>query len=178
MAELVNQVGVAAKDLTALVRIEGDDASATKLAYLTDTSTSESRSYDTTATKDGSVKTAGAYEGTHSLTAHMATGEGGDYARRIREECVRASQPKRLEVWVVDRTGIDEETLTIGGDYSLDYVTTFNTSAGSEGSVELSIETEIDNTPKYGQVTVTPELLELFKTIVEEQEFVQPTQEV
>ena len=68
--------------------------------------------------------------------------------------------------------------MTIPGDYSTDVVTSFSKSAGADGNVEVSIETEVEGTIISGDVTVTPELLAILQKISEEQAFVQPIAEV
>lgn len=153
-----------------LFRIEGESGNAWKLAYQTDGSTDESREFTTEPTKDGNVKSAGAYEGTHSLTSYLA--QGDEYVREL-QQLVRDDDPKRLELWEINRTAIEEGS-TIPGDYSTDFVNNVGKSAGSDGNVEVTIETEVDGKVIAGEVEVTPELLAILQTISEDQEFVQP----
>lgn len=164
---------VKAVDIIYLFRIQGEAGNAWKLGLQTDGSTSESRAYETTQTKDGSTKTPGAYEATHSITSYMVKGD--PTIKKLRQ-LVRDDNPKKLEVWEINRSDInDTNTTEIDGEYSLDSVTSVSISAGAEGNVEVSIETEVNNTVVSGSVTVTPELLAILKTISEDQEFVQPT---
>lgn len=166
MAKSVNAV-----DIIMLFRIEGEQGDAWKLGLQTDATISEARSYETTETKDGSTKTAGAYEGTHSITSFLA--EDDVYVAKLRE-LIRERNPKNLEVWEINRTNLTNSS-ELDGHYSLDSVVSVEISAGSEGSVEVSIETEINNTPKAGKVQVTPKLLQILQTITEDQsEFKQP----
>lgn len=159
-----------------LMRFEGDTTNAFKIAYQTENSTEESRSYETTSTKDGSVKAAGAYEGSHSLSALLEDAvEAKDYVRQIKEKCIRAKTPKRLEVWEIDRTHLGDDTPKVTGEYSFDVVTSSNISSATEGDATVEIETEIEEGPVYGVVTVTPELKTLLLQINDELEFVQPT---
>lgn len=165
---------VQATDLIALFRLEGEDDSAWKLGFQTDTSADESRAYETTPTKDRRVKTPGEYDATHSITALLAK---NDTQIKQMKEQVRAKQPKRLEVWLIDRSDIDdEETTTLPGDYSIDVITNVSPSAGSEGNVEYTIETEVEEGVVSGDVNVTPELREILLDIANELEFKQPTQ--
>ena len=90
---------------------------------------------------------------------------------------MRKANPERLEVWEIDRSDVAEET-TIPGEYSTDVVTSVSTSAGSEGEVEVSFDTEVEGTIISGEVNVTPELLAILQLISEEQVFVQPMEEV
>jgi TP901-1 family phage major tail protein len=154
-----------------LFRILGEEGDAWKVAFQQDAETEESREYDTEPTKDGNVKSAGQYEASHSLSSFLAKGD--DKLPKLKK-LVRDDNPGKLEVWEVDRTDINDET-TIGGDYSVDVVTTVSTSAGAEGKVEVSIDTEVEGTIVSGEIQVTPELKELLKMINHEREFVQPT---
>lgn len=154
-----------------LFRIKGTAGDAWKLAFQTEGSTEESREYSTDPTKDGNVKSAGAYEGSHSLTSFMAK---DDQHVRDLQALVRKDNPGKLEVWELDRSDIDSAT-TIEGDYSVDVVTSVSKSSGAEGNVELSFETEVDGKVKAGTVDVTPELLTILQTLADEQTFEQPT---
>ena len=165
---------VKASDIIMLFRIEGEAGSAWKVGLQTDSSTDESRTYETTETKDGALKSAGAYEGSHSVSALLPKGD--EYIAKIKN-LVRKPNPEKLEVWEIDRSDIAEET-TIPGDYSKDVVTSVSTSAGSEGEVEVSFDTEVEGTIISGEVNVTPELLAILQLISEEQVFVQPMEEV
>ena len=165
---------VKASDIIMLFRIQGEEGNAWKVGLQTDSSTDESRTYESTPTKDLTIKSPGAYEGSHSVTALLPKGD--EYIARIKN-LVRKANPERLEVWEIDRSDIAEET-TIPGDYSTDVVTSFSKSAGADGNVEVSIETEVEGTIISGDVTVTPELLAILQKISEEQAFVQPTEEV
>ena len=165
---------VKASDIIMLFRIQGEAGNAWKVGLQTDSSTDESRTYESTPTKDLTIKSPGAYEGSHSVTALLPKGD--EYIARIKN-LVRKANPERLEVWEIDRSNIAEET-TIPGDYSTDVVTSFSKSAGADGNVEVSIETEVEGTIISGDVTVTPELLGILQKISEEQAFVQPIEEV
>lgn len=161
---------VQAIDLIYLFRIQGEEGDAWKVAFQTDGAQDESRDYETTPTKDGAKKTAGDYEGSHSLTSLLAKGD--ENIRKI-NALVRKKNPEKLEVWEIDRSDIGEEE-TIPGDYSTDVVTNFSKSAGADGSVEVSIETEVEGTIISGDVTVNADLLAILQQISEEQAFVQP----
>lgn len=154
-----------------LFRILGEDGDAWKVAFQQDAETEESRDYDTEPTKDGNVKSAGQYEGSHSLSSFLAKGD--DKIAKLKK-LVRDHNPGKLEVWEVDRTDIEDES-TISGDYSVDVVTNVSSSAGPEGQVEVSIDTEVEGTIVSGEINVTPELKDILKLINNEREFVQPT---
>lgn len=160
-----------------LFRIKGETGNAWKVAFQTDGETSEEREYETTPTKDGSIKAAGTYEATHSISSLLAKDD--EIIPKI-TELVRAKNPGRLEVWELDRSDIEDvDTLTIPGEYSTDAVTSISRSSGSEESVEIEIETEVEGYITSGEVKVTESLKTILKSITEEQSaFEQPTDEV
>src|SRR5699024_1787570 len=127
MAEKIKSVS--ALDIIFLFRIKGEDTNAWKLALQTDNSTDESREYESTPTKDGTEKTAGAYEGSHSITALLANSEDGRSRIRDIKRLVREDNPQPLEIWEIDRSDI-KDSIQLYGDYSEDYVTSVGTSAG------------------------------------------------
>lgn len=159
-----------------LFRVEGETGDAWKVAYQTDASTSESRSYDSTETKDGTVKAAGAYEATHSLTSYLKSGD--TYIAKLKELVRKADS--RLEVWGIDRTALVElpeggtDPTKIPGEYSVDVVTSVDESAGADGNVEISIETEVEKGIISGDVTVNAALKALLTRLADEFEFEQP----
>ena len=156
-----------------LFRIEGEAGNAWKVAYQTDASTSESRAYDSNETKDGTVKAAGAYEASHSLTSYLKAED--TYITKLKGLVRDAND--RLEVWGIDRTelmdGVVEPT-ELNGEYSIDVVTSISESAGADGNVEVSIDTEVEKGIISGKVDVTEELKALLVSIAEEFEFEQP----
>lgn len=159
---------VKAIDKVFLFRILGEEGDAWKIAFQTDAETDESRDYDSEPTKDGVVKSAGAYEASHSLSSFLA--QGDEYINQIKE-LVRHANGK-LEVWEIDRSNLDEET--IPGEYSVDVVTSVSSSAGPEGNVEISIETEVEGAIVSGDVNVDERLRAILRQINAEREFVQP----
>lgn len=165
---------VKAVDKLFLFRVEGETGNAWKVALQTDASTSESRSYDSAETKDGTVKAAGAYEASHSLTSYLKAGD--TYITKLKG-LVRSAE-SRLEVWGIDRTdiGIDGESITLPGEYSLDVVTSISESAGADGNVEITIETEVEKGIISGEVAVDETLKELLTRISDEFEFEQPVE--
>lgn len=166
---------VQATDIIFLLRIQGETDDAWKLAFQTDTSTDESREYETTPTKDRNVKSPGAYEGSHSLTALL--GKGDELIQKVKDQ-VRKPNPEGVEVWEINRSELNEDAIgTLPGEYSKDVVTSFGQSAGAEGNVELSIETEIEEGPISGEVEITPTLLAMLQQVSNELDFEQPTTE-
>src|SRR5699024_10908224 len=153
---------VEAVDKIVLFRIEVEEGNAWKVAYQTEVTTDEPSEYDSAATKDDTVKSAGAYEGRHSFTAFLSKKD--QYIKKIKA-LVRDASPKKLEVWVIDRSDLGEEALP--GEYSTDVVTSVSESAGADGKVEVSIDSEVEGTIVPGEVTISPELTALLKQIAE-----------
>src|SRR5699024_678546 len=127
MAEAVQAV-----DMIYLFRVLGEEGNAWKVAFQTDGETSESRDYDSEATKDGTQKSAGAYEASHSITSFLAKKD--EYIKKLKQ-LVRNSSPGKLEVWAIDRSDLDGAE-TLPGEYSVDVVTSVDTSSGADGNVE------------------------------------------
>lgn len=165
MAETVSAV-----NKIALFKVEGEEGNAWKVAYQTEAETEESREYDSEPSKDGTIKSKGAYEGSHSFSAFLAKSD--EYIKKLKQ-LVRDDDAKRLKVWLIDRSDLDGQE-TLPGEFSLDVLTSISESAGAEGMVEISFDTEVEGTIISGEVTVTPELTALLKQIAEEREFEQP----
>lgn len=163
---------IKAADRLFLFRIEDAAGDAWKIAYQTDTSTSESRTYDSNETKDGPIKVAGAYEASHSLTSFISASD--TYITSLKE-LVREGEG-RLEVWEIDRGALDSDTspATISGDYSVDVVTNISTSAGAEGYVEVTIDTEVEQGILTGSINVDDTLKALLVRLSDEFTFEQP----
>lgn len=162
-------MSVSGVNIVYLMRVKGGAEDTWKLAYQTDRDTSETRDYDSTPTVDGSVKSGGAYEGTHSIGALLAKGD-----KDIVKIKNLVRQGGELELWKIDRSDLDTEE-NLPGEYSVNIVTEVTSSAGPEESVELSIELEVSKgTIVDGDVVVTPRLRHMLQTLTDEVEFVQP----
>lgn len=164
-------------NLIYLFRFEGDSNDAWKIAYQTDGSTSESRSYDSEATKDGNVLSVGAYEGTHSISALYANkAKAEDKVLDLRNRGIRKQNPERIEVWEINVSDINEDSATgLQGHYSIDRINSVDISGSAEGSATVDIETQIEEGPVSGDVTKTETLKSMIAQIASELNFVQPT---
>lgn len=162
-------MSISGANIIYLMRVRGDSGSAWKLAYQTDRDTSESREYDSTPTVDGSVKSGGTYEGSHSIGSLLAKGDTD-----IPKIKSLVREGGELELWKIDRTDLNGEG-NLPGEYSINIVTELSSSAGPEESVELSLELEVsEGTILDGEVIVTPGLRAMLQTLSDEVEFVQP----
>lgn len=153
-----------------LFRIEGEASDAWRLPYQTEHSFSESRDFESTPTKDGTVLSPGEYEGTFSITALQKVGD--DHLKGLRSQ-VRSDNPDRIELWEIDVT--DLEGATVPSTRAKAYINSIEGSNPSDGNVEYSIELQIDGKPKDMDVDVTPALLEIVELTEREIAEEQPT---
>ena len=156
-----------------LFRIEGEAGNAWKVPYQSEHELSESRDYEVTETKDGSTSSAGAYEGTFSLTALAE--QGGETIAELKE-IIRERNPRKVEVWEIETTDVETADV-IPGEYTLCNLTDLTSSAPVDGNVEISLDFSIVGRPIAGEVNVTPELQAIVQSIDEDREFVQPMEE-
>ena len=162
-------MSVSGVNIVYLMRVKGEAGAAWKLAYQTDRETSESREYDSTPTVDGSVKSGGTYEGSHSIGSLLSKSD-----KDIPKIKGLVRNGGELELWKIDRTNLNDGG-NLPGEYSVNIVTEISSSAGPEESVELSMELEVsEGTIIDGEVIVTPELKSMLQTLSDEVEFVQP----
>lgn len=139
-----------------LFRIEGEAGNAWRLPYQTEHSFSESRDFESTSTKDGSILSPGEYEGTVSITALQKVGD--DQLKNLKSQ-VRSDNPDRIELWEIDVTDLDGET--VPSTRAKAYINSIEGSNPSDGNIEYSIELQIDLKPIEMDVDVSPALLEL-----------------
>lgn len=159
-------------DRLLLFRIDGDTSqNAWKVPYQTEHDFSESRDFEVTETKDGSVSSAGAYEGTISLTALAK--QGGETIQQLKE-VLRERNPRKVKVWEIEVVDVDEETTTIPGEYMLCNLTDLSSTAPTDGNVEITLDFTVEGRPQVGDVNVTPQLLAIIQQASDEQDFVQP----
>jgi TP901-1 family phage major tail protein len=153
-----------------LFRIEGDSDNAWRLPYQTEHSFSESRDFESTPTKDGSILSPGEYEGTVSITALQKVGD--DQLKNLKSQ-VRSDNPDRIELWEIDVTDLEGET--VPSTRAKAYINSIEGSNPSDGSVEYSIELQVDGKPRDMAVDVTPALLEIVELTEQETTEEQPT---
>ncbi|WP_276905135.1 phage major tail protein, TP901-1 family [Faecalibaculum rodentium] len=124
------------------------------LAFQTEGSTSRSKDADTTATKDGTVRTPGALEVEHSLTALMAK---GDPTIEELEQAQENDDP--VEVWKVNlaEKGTGEDANKFRAEYSRGYLTNIEVTGNSEDFAELSLTIGVYQKPKKGYATLSVE---------------------
>jgi TP901-1 family phage major tail protein len=150
---------VAGSKFVYLFRILKDAATAdgTTLAFTTENTRTKSKDADSTATKDGSIRTPGAAEVEISATAILAK---GDTMISKLEDAM--DNDELIEIWEANL----EEPAEGGankfkGMYFQGYVTELEFSSNAEDHVEASLTFAVNGTGKRGDVTVSAEQQEM-----------------
>lgn len=150
---------VQGKKLVYLYRIASNEATAdgTTLAFTTENSRTMSKDADSTATKDGSIRTPGTAEVEISATSILAK---GDELIDALEEAMEDDE--LMEIW---EANLDEPASTgnnkFKGKYFQGYLTEFEKTSSAEDYVECSLTFGINGTGASGEVTVTTEQQEV-----------------
>lgn len=141
--------------LVYLYRIKSKAASTdgVTLAFTTENSRTKSKDADTTATKDGSIRTPGASEMEITATSILAK---GDTMIDDLEEAM--DNDELIEIWEANL----EEPADLGenkfsGRYFQGYITEIEKSSNAEDMVEVSLTFGINGSGAKGDVTVSTE---------------------
>lgn len=131
--------------------------SAMAIAFVTENSRTKSKDADTTATKDGSIRTPGASEIEISSTSILAK---GDTLYAELEEAM--DNDEIIEIWEVN---LDEQaeggTNKFKGTYYQGYLTEFELTSSAEEHVEVATTFAVNGTGAKGDVTVSAEQQEM-----------------
>lgn len=122
------------------------------LAFTTENTKSVSKDAETTATKDGTIRTPGDAEIELSVTSLLAKGD----------TMVKALQNAMLndeliEVWEANLDDPATSENKFNGTYYQGYITSIEISANAEDFVEVSMDIGINGNGADGEVTVTEE---------------------
>lgn len=124
--------------------------SGTNLAFVTENSMSISKSADSTATKDGNIRTPGAAEITISSTSIFKKGDA------IIEKLKKAMlSDKLLDIWRVNLDDPGTGDNKFKGTYYQGYLTSFEEASNAEDYVSYTLEFGINGNGADGDVTVT-----------------------
>lgn len=127
------------------------------LAFTTENGRTKSKDGDTTVTKDGSIRTAGAVE--QEITATTLLAKGDKMISRLEEAM---DNDEIIEIW---EANLDEPAATgenkFAGMYFQGYLTEFEKTSGAEDFVEVSLTFGINGNGAKGDVTVTQEQQEM-----------------
>lgn len=143
---------VQGKDLIYLFRILKNAATknATVMAFATENERTKSKDADTTATKDGSIRTPGAGEQEITATAILAKGD------TMAEELEAAmDNDEVIEIWEInlEEPGTNENQFK--AKYFQGYLTEFSFSSSAEDHAEWSTTFAVNGNGVAGEATVT-----------------------
>ena len=149
---------VQGKKVIYLFRIYDEQATenAVAMAFVTENERSKSKDADSTATKDGAIRTPGATETEISATAIMAV---GDTLPAKLEEAMDNDQ--LIEIWEVN---LEEPGATDGkfkATYYQGYLTEFTLSSSAEEHAEYETTFAINGKGAKGEATVSAEQQEV-----------------
>lgn len=150
---------VQGKKLIYLYRIKSEAATedAILLAFTTENGRSKSKDADSTATKDGPIRTPGTTETEITATSILAVGD--EMIDKLEDAM---DEDELLEIWEVNL----EEPASTGdnkfkGMYFQGYLTEFEKTSSAEDYVECSLTFGVNGKGKRGDVTVTAEQQEI-----------------
>lgn len=130
---------------------------AVAMAFVTENGRTKSKDADTTATKDGSIRTPGATETEVTATAILAKGD--DMAETLEDAM---DNDELMEVWEVN---LDEPVEggenKFKGRYMQGYLTEFELTSSAEEHAEYSTTFGINGAGVKGEVTVSAEQQEV-----------------
>ena len=150
---------VQGKKLVYLYRIKKDAVTAdgTILAFTTENGRSKSKDADSTATKDGSIRTPGTTE--VEITATSILSKGDKMVDKLEDAM---DSDELIEIW---EANLAEQAETgenkFKGMYFQGYLTEFEKNSSAEDYVECSLTFGINGSGKRGDVTVTVEQQEI-----------------
>lgn len=150
---------VQGKRIVYLFRIFGKAATAAgaTLAFTTENSRTKSKDADSTATKDGSIRTPGTAEVEITATSILAKGD------KLIDELEDAMDADELiEIWEanLEEPAADGEN-KFAGMYFQGYLTEFEKTSSAEEFVECSLTFGINGSGVRGDVTVSTEQQEM-----------------
>lgn len=150
-------IPVAGKRLIYLYRVHSDAVSAdgTILGLTTENGRTKSKDADSTATKDGSIRTPGAME--QEITASSLLVKGDTMIEKLEDAL---DNDKLMDIW---EANLDEAGSTDGtykGRYFQGYITELEKSSNAEDMVELSLTFGINGAGATGDITVSDEQAE------------------
>lgn len=120
------------------------------LAFVTENSRKKSKDADSTATKDGSIRTPSAAEVEITCTSILAK---GDTTIDALEDALDADE--LIEIWEANLDEVGSTTGTFKGMYFQGYLTEIEKSSNAEDMVEISLTFGVNGAGKRGDVTVT-----------------------
>lgn len=152
---MAEKTAVQGKNIIYLYRVlkEASTAGGTALAFTTENGRSKSKDADSTATKDGSIRTPGKMEQEITATSIMVKGDA--FIPKLEDAL---DKDELMEIWEVNLAEpVTESPGKFKGKYFQGYLTSFEKSSNAEDMVELSLKFGINGAGVDGSVTVTAE---------------------
>ena len=138
---------------------------AAAMAFVTENERTKSKDADTTATKDGAIRTPGQTETEISATAILAVGD------TLADELEAAMDNDELiEVWEVNLAEKGATDDKYKGTYYQGYLTEFSLTSSAEEHAEYSTTFGINGKGAKGEVTVTAEQQEIAQYVFKDTE--------
>lgn len=131
---------------------QADTVAGAALAFTTENSRSVSKDADSTATKDGAIRTPGEAEIEISVTCLL---KKGDTFISELEEAMKAD--KLIEIWEANLDDPGTESNKFKGTYYQAYLTSLELSSSAEDFTEVSLDFACNGNGASGEVTVTTE---------------------
>ena len=157
--QLFNEA-VQGKKIVYLYRVRSEQAKndATALAFTTENGRTKSKDADTTATKDGTIRTPGTAE--VEITATSILAKGDEMVDKLEQALDNDSL---LEIWEVNlaEEGTTENVGKFKAKYFQGYLTELEVTSNAEDNVEVSLTFGINGNGKDGWVTVTAQQQEI-----------------
>lgn len=138
---------------------EASTTDATFVAFTTENSTSYSRDSDSTATKDGNIRTPGTVEVEISTTAILAKGDA--MIGKLKNALING---EIVEIWEVNLAEPSETGSKFKATYFQGYVSEFEETSNAEDYVECSLTFAINGSGAEGEATVSAEQQEMIET--------------
>lgn len=150
---------VQGKKLVYLFRLlsEAAQAAGTTLAFTTENGRTKSKDSDTTATKDGAIRTPGASE--TEITATCLLAKGDKMIDKL-EDAMDADEV--IEIWEANlEEPVENGENQFAGKYFQGYITELEKTSTAEDYVECSLTFAINGNGAKGNVTVSAEQQEI-----------------
>lgn len=151
---------VAGKKIIYLYRIKEKSASddAVGLAFTTENERTKSKDADSTATKDGNVRTPGTVE--VEITASSLLKRGDTFIDDLEDAL---DNDKLMEIWEVnlEEKGTNTNSGKYKAKYFQGYLTEIDQTSSAEDNVELSLTFGINGNGVSGYATVSEEQMEI-----------------
>lgn len=143
---------VPGKKIVYLYRIQEEAATTTgtTIAFVTENNRTKSKDADSTATKDGSIRTPS--EGEVEITCTSIMMKGDTMISKLEDAL---DNDKLIEIWEANLEDPGTESNKYKGRYFQGYLTELEISSNAEDNAEVSMTFGVNGSGKTGDVTVT-----------------------